>query len=130
MEVCKAAGVRCETSRIRKPLLALALIGVGFTPVLPGKGVVEVEISKGVDGEVEVYTEDYGLKLEFGETEVTSQRIRLVGVKGGGGRRVWIRAKYQLKGEGGGGEGEGVKWGEEGGGLTKDMAVDIVTGRL
>ena len=93
--LCMRAGVTPATSRINKPLLALTLVRLGFTPVRgrtqpglrgkPGKSrkanqrPLAVEVSKGQDGNVLLYCSTAPLlnRLEagFSATELTSQRL-------------------------------------------------------
>ena len=134
LSLCSAAGVKPGTSRIRKPLMALALMKVGFKPVLPGKGVIEAEVGRGEgdDGFVDLYCKE-GMCDAFKATELKSQKLRIIDTPiGEPGRNVMLRARYEPP----------VGWepeedwedrlriGEEGVRLQPRHARDILMGKL
>jgi len=96
LQMCQTASVETTTSRIRKPLLALTLLRLGFTPILPGKGIIETKVSKGADGSVVLWASD-GKKLRegFGETEIRSQNLAFGDAKSEGGKVIQLRARYR-----------------------------------
>lgn len=93
--LCARAGIMPETARINKPLLALTLVRLGFTPLRgrtrlglrgkPGRRrkanqrPLAVEVSVGSHGDVLLYcplpSEAERLRLGFSQTEVRSQRL-------------------------------------------------------
>lgn len=85
MRLCLEAGVIPSTNRINKPLLALALQGLGFSPIhntthhnKPNKRCsLVVEVNMQSDGYVSLYSESFQEQLAagFSATEMNSQRL-------------------------------------------------------
>jgi hypothetical protein len=113
--LCTRAGVTPATSRINKPLLALTLVRLGFTPLRgrhkpglrgkPGKSrkprqrPLAVEVSVGEAGEVLLYcplpTEAARLHAGFSATELRSQRLHIAAEPPlPRGRVAHIRVRY------------------------------------
>ncbi|GMI13002.1 hypothetical protein TrLO_g11087 [Triparma laevis f. longispina] len=95
--ICEKAEIPTSTSRIRKPLLALTLTRLGFTPILPGKGIETVEVSRGSDSTVLLYSpESSRLRSGFNPTEIKSQNIIFIDdPTNPRGKIIHLRAKYK-----------------------------------
>ena len=83
-------GVSPTTSRINKPLLALALTSAGFVPLEADDACV-CDVASGADGGVSVAFVDGA--YSFSETELESQRLSVVPDLVDG-RRVTLHANY------------------------------------
>ena len=115
LALCKQAGVEPATARINKPLLALTLVRLGFTPIRgrgqpglrgkPGKSrkahqrPLAVEVSEGSEGYVILHCPTAAamkrLQAGFCTTELTSQRLVLANEPPlPRGRVAHIRVRY------------------------------------
>ena len=112
LRLCLSAGVTPATSRINKPLLALTLVRLGFTPLRgglrrgkPGKKrkpkqrPLAVEVSQGSEGSVLLYcpltSETERLRAGFSATELKSQRLVVASTPPEPrGRVAHIRVRY------------------------------------
>ncbi|GMI20066.1 hypothetical protein TrCOL_g10178 [Triparma columacea] len=115
----------------------MSLMSLGFTPDLPGKGVVTVSVRRGDNGAIEVDNTGGKALGIWSDTGAKSQGIKYV--EGGegweGGREVAVRSKYvrgerwreqargRVEGEGGvkGRDGKGIGGGEAKWALVGDL---------
>ena len=90
LRLCRLGDVAPTTSRINKPLLALALTSAGFVPLATDDACV-CDVASGDDGGVSVAFVDGA--YSFSETERESQRLSVV-PELVNGRRVTLHANY------------------------------------
>ena len=107
MKLCLEAGVIPSTNRINKPLLALAVHEMGFSPMhntshvdKPNKrSSLVVDVSVRLDGYVSLYSESFQEQLAagFSATEMSSQRLVIVQeTPQTPGKNVHIRTQFNF----------------------------------
>ena len=91
LRLCCVGAVTPTTSRINKPLLALALTRAGFLPVADDD-VCVCDVASGSDSSVSVNIVEGA--YSFSETELKSQRLVVTAAPLVDGRRVTLHANY------------------------------------
>ena len=105
------------------------MMGLGFEAEMPGKGVYEVEVSRGSQNVVLLYCES-GVVEGVKEVELESQALVIVEEpQEPRGRKIQLRARYETPVGWKGPEGWGGIVGEEGAILSPWRAKEILLGR-